>query len=115
MTRRRLRSSALATLATVSMALCSCDSGNVQGSVSVGMYYGTSFYDPWMYGPGYGYGGYYPPGGAVITPVPPGGVRPPGGVGPPGGNRPVATPLPSTRPAGGYSGGGMGGGGGRRR
>lgn len=112
MSRRSVRWSAVAALAAVSVALSSCDSGNVQGSVSVGMYYGTSFYDPWNYGPGYGYGGYYPPGGAVITPVPPGGaggVRPPGG----GSNRPVATPLPSTRPAGGMGGGG--GGGGRRR
>jgi hypothetical protein len=66
--------------------LAGCEtSDSVSVSGSVGMYYGSGFYDPW-YGPGY-----YPPPPIIVAPPPP---RPP--VRPPPANRP--TPLPARPP-----------------
>jgi len=55
-------------------------SGGGGGSVSAGMYYGTGFYDPWYYD------GYHDGGDIIVVPPP----RP---------EQPIATPLPSPRPA----------------
>ena len=60
------RIAAAATLA-ISVASCS-DYDNVSVHGSVGMYYGTGYYDPWYYGPGY----YRPP--VIVAPPP---SRPP--------------------------------------
>jgi len=76
-----------ALLAALAMAAASCsDYDGVSVHGSVGMYYGTGYYDPWYYGPGY-----YPP--PVIVPPP---NRPDRPVRPPT-NRP--TPLPSRPPS----------------
>jgi hypothetical protein len=67
--------------AVLALAVTSCsDYDNVSVHGSVGMYYGTGYYDPWYYGPGY----YRPP--VIVTPPP---SRPP--------NRPPARP-PTARP-----------------
>ena len=44
--------------------LAGCESNPGGGTVSVGMYYGVGFYDPWYYG-----GAYYPP-DVIVTPPP---------------------------------------------
>ncbi|NJM55129.1 MAG: hypothetical protein HC841_03695 [Verrucomicrobiae bacterium] len=64
--------------------LSGCESAGGGASVSGGIYYGTGFYDPWHYGPGY-----YPPTVVVPPPRPERPVRP---------EHPIARP-PSTRPA----------------
>jgi hypothetical protein len=72
---------ALAALLVAGLSSCESSNGvSVSGSVGVGMYYGSGYYDPWYYGPGYG-----PP--VVVVPPPPPGGRPPPV------NRP--TPLPA--------------------
>jgi len=92
-------------MAIAALGLASCegsgDNMDVHGSVSVGMYYGTSYYNPWMYGPG------YPPPVVVVPPgggIPPGSTRPPGGGGG-GAVAPRPTPLPA-RPSPSMGGGG---------
>jgi len=62
-----------------------CESAGGGASVSGGIYYGTGFYDPWNYGPGY-----YPP-SVIVTPPP----RP---VAPPRPTNPIARPSPMPRP-----------------
>jgi len=60
----------IAAAATLALSVASCsDYDNVSVHGSVGMYYGTGYYDPWYYGPGY----YRPP--VIVTPPPP--ARPP--------------------------------------
>lgn len=72
----------IAAMVLLALATASCsDYDNVSVHGSVGMYYGTGYYDPWYYGPGY----YRPP--VIVTPPPP--ARPP--------SRPPARP-PAQRP-----------------
>jgi len=72
----------IAAAATLALGVTSCsDYDNVSVHGSVGMYYGTGYYDPWYYGPGY----YRPP--VIVAPPPP--ARPP--------SRPPARP-PVQRP-----------------
>lgn len=40
-------------IVAVACALSSCDTSNVQTSFGPGMYFGTSMFNPWFYGPGY--------------------------------------------------------------
>jgi hypothetical protein len=71
----------MAAAAILALALASCsDYDNVSAHGSVGMYYGSGYYDPWNYGPGY----YRPP--VIVAPPP---SRPP--------SRPPARP-PMQRP-----------------
>jgi len=73
----------MAAAAVLALAAASCsDYDNVSVHGSVGMYYGTGYYDPWYYGPGY----YRPP--VIVAPPPP--ARPPSR--PPA--RPPARPTP---------------------
>ena len=84
-------SSAILALAALAGSLilfpgcASTDEGSSQ--VSAGVYYGTSFYDPWYHG-----GAYYPP-DVIVTPPP---NRP---VEPPHVEHPIATPPAAPPPA----------------
>ncbi len=91
MNRNRIRRSLVAGAALNSLFMLVGCSGYDDVSVhgSVGMYYGTGYYDPWYYGPGYG-----PP--VVVVPPPSSRPRPEHPIARPPPPRP--TPLPA-RPA----------------
>lgn len=81
----RHRLGRLVVAAALALAATSCsDYDNVSVHGSVGMYYGSGYYDPWRYGPGY-----YPP-PVIVAPPPP--SRPPAR---PPVSRPTPTPLPA--------------------
>jgi hypothetical protein len=77
--RHRIGRMVAAAILTLALASCS-DYDNVSVHGSVGMYYGTGYYDPWYYGPRYG-----PP----VVVVPPPSSRPPRP------EHPIARPPPA--------------------
>ncbi len=92
----RLKALVTGSVMLVSLVFLSgCASTDEGGSsqVSAGMYYGTSFYDPWYYG-----GAYYPP-DVIVTPPPNRPAEPPHVeqpiAPPPTASPPVARPMPS--------------------